>query len=98
MFDCSARIAPGSRLLRRHSGTKKRVPSLLLSTAARDPGVRAARRAADSDRARRLVAQQLGALKSAVASLNALMFLGAAWNCFNQEDSPPMAYRLCAPH
>ena len=42
VFDCSARyarsarIAPGSRLLRRHSGTKS-IPSLLLSTAARDP-------------------------------------------------------------
>ena len=42
MFDCcarcarSARIAPGSRLLRRHSGTKGVSPPLL-STAARDP-------------------------------------------------------------
>src|SRR5215218_2975223 len=29
----------GTRLLRRHSGTEERVPSLLLSTAARDPGL-----------------------------------------------------------
>jgi hypothetical protein len=33
----SLRIALGVRLLRRHSGTIKRVRSLLLSTAARDP-------------------------------------------------------------
>jgi len=33
----SARIALCCRLLRRRSGTKKHVPSLLLSTAARDP-------------------------------------------------------------
>jgi hypothetical protein len=32
-----ARIALCSRLLRRHSGDQKRVPSLLLSTAPRDP-------------------------------------------------------------
>jgi hypothetical protein len=33
----SARIALSGRLLRRRSGTEERVPSLLLSTAARDP-------------------------------------------------------------
>jgi hypothetical protein len=40
VFDCSLRslrIAPESRLLRRRSPTEKRVGSLLLSTAARDP-------------------------------------------------------------
>jgi len=36
-FARSARIAREARLLRRRSGTKKHVPSLLLSTAARDP-------------------------------------------------------------
>jgi hypothetical protein len=44
VFDCStrcarfARIALGTRLLRRHLQTMKRVCSLLLSTAERDPG------------------------------------------------------------
>jgi hypothetical protein len=33
----STRITLGSRLFRRRSGTEERVPSLLLSTAARDP-------------------------------------------------------------
>jgi hypothetical protein len=40
VFDCSLRslrIALGFRLLRRRSQTKKRVGSLLLSTAERDP-------------------------------------------------------------
>ena len=45
----SLRISPGGRLLCRRSPTKKRVGSLLLSTAARDP-VRATTTAADSQR------------------------------------------------